>query len=210
MICSTACLPAKPCQQAPWPRVSASLGPVSLLALSSDFVGEATTTWGVAAEALLAQRWVDRDTATAMARLHAFGRLIGNSDMHQGNLGFHLVDRRPLPLAPVYDMLPMSLAPSRTGVLRAARPLAPVAPERSAILSTCSGRRRWRWNAGGGWPGRSCCARRRCGRLRPRTPAACRQCRSGLAESSGLGDFGDVRSGKQPLASTTLCGRKGL
>lgn len=117
------------------PDVLGRRGFVSLLALSSAFVGEATTTWGVAAEALLAQRWVDRDTATAMARLHAFGRLIGNSDMHQGNLGFHLVDRGPLPLAPVYDMLPMSLAPSRTGVLRKARPLAQVVPERSGDLA---------------------------------------------------------------------------
>lgn len=117
------------------PDVLGRRGFVSLLALSSAFVGEATTTWGVAAEALLAQRWVDRDTAAAMTRLHAFGRLIGNSDMHQGNLGFHLVDRGPLPLAPVYDMLPMSLAPSRTGVLRAARPLAQVAPERSGDLA---------------------------------------------------------------------------
>lgn len=117
------------------PDVLGRRGFVSLLALSSAFVGEATTTWAAAAEALLAQRWVDRDTATAMARLHAFGRLIGNSDMHQGNLGFHLVDRGPLPLAPVYDMLPMSLAPSRTGVLRTARPLAQVAPERSGDLA---------------------------------------------------------------------------
>lgn len=64
---------------------------------------------------LLTQGWVDRDAQAAMGRLHAFGRLIGNSDMLQGNLGFHLVDSGPLPLAPAYDMLPMSLAPSRTG-----------------------------------------------------------------------------------------------
>lgn len=70
-----------------------------------------------------------------MARLHAFGRLIGNSDMHQGNLGFHLQDRGPLALAPVYDMLPMSLAPSRSGVLRTASPIAAVAPERSGQLA---------------------------------------------------------------------------
>jgi len=67
---------------------------------------------------LLTQGWVDRDAQAAMGRLHVFGRLIGNSDMHQGNLSFRLVDRGPLPLAPAYDMLPMSLAPSRTGVLR--------------------------------------------------------------------------------------------
>lgn len=84
---------------------------------------------------LLTQGWVDRDAQAAMGRLHAFGRLIGNSDMLQGNLGFHLVDSGPLPLAPAYDMLPMSLAPSRTGVLRAATPLASIAPERSGQLA---------------------------------------------------------------------------
>lgn len=66
-----------------------------------------------------------------MAQLHAFGRLIGNSDMHQGNLGFQYADYGPLPMAPVYDMLPMSLAPSRAGVLRPIAPLGPIAPERA-------------------------------------------------------------------------------
>lgn len=61
-----------------------------------------------------------------MGRRHAFGRLIGNSDMHHGNIGFHFIDCGPLPLAPVYDMLPMSLVPSKLGVLRADEPLAPI------------------------------------------------------------------------------------
>lgn len=110
-------------------------GFVSLLSLSAAFTGEATADWDRAGEHLHDAGWVDRDSATGMARLHAFGRLIGNSDMHQGNLGFHLQDRGPLPLAPVYDMLPMSLAPSRTGVLRTASPIAAVAPERSGQLA---------------------------------------------------------------------------
>ncbi|WP_256775924.1 MULTISPECIES: type II toxin-antitoxin system HipA family toxin YjjJ [unclassified Stenotrophomonas] len=110
-------------------------GVVSLLALSSAFTGEATADWGTAAGLLHAQGWVDRDTLIRVGRLHAFGRLIGNSDMHQGNIGFHLTDRGPLPLAPAYDMLPMSLAPSRTGVLRAASPLATVGPDRSGQLT---------------------------------------------------------------------------
>ena len=55
--------------------------------------------------------------------------------MHQGNLGFRLADRGPLPLSPAYDMLPMSLAPSRTGVLRATSPMSPVAPLRAGHLA---------------------------------------------------------------------------
>jgi hypothetical protein len=104
------------------------------MSLSAAFVGDVTADWGRVGEQLYAQDWVAQDTATRMAQLHAFGRLIGNSDMHQGNLGFHLADQGPLPLAPVYDMLPMSLAPSRTGVLRPAAPIGAVAPERTGQL----------------------------------------------------------------------------
>lgn len=63
------------------------------------------------------------------------GRLSGNTDMHQGNIGFHLTDRRPLPLSPAYEMLPMSPAPSRTGVLRPTSPMNPVAPLRAGQLA---------------------------------------------------------------------------
>jgi serine/threonine protein kinase HipA of HipAB toxin-antitoxin module len=69
-----------------------------------------------------------RPRAVTVADLYWFGRLIGNSDMHPGNLGFHLVDARPLELAPAHDMLPMFLAPSRTG---ATRPLANGSPARA-------------------------------------------------------------------------------
>jgi hypothetical protein len=109
-------------------------GFVSLLALSAAFTGEVTVDWATAGKPLQAQGWLSAATVQRMAQLRAFGRLIGNTDMHQGNIGFHLLDIGALPLAPVYDMLPMSLAPSRTGVLRAATPLAPVAPGESGDL----------------------------------------------------------------------------
>ncbi|HFK2920942.1 TPA: type II toxin-antitoxin system HipA family toxin YjjJ [Stenotrophomonas maltophilia] len=109
-------------------------GFVSLLALSAAFTGEATLDWPSAGAQLQAMGWLSSRTVQAMARLHAFGRLIGNSDMHQGNVGFHFVDRGALPLAPAYDMLPMSLAPSRLGVLRQDVPLEAVAPRGSGEL----------------------------------------------------------------------------
>jgi hypothetical protein len=46
--------------------------------------------------------------------LQAFGVLIGNTDMHAGNLSFVSEHGRPYQLAPAYDMLPMGFAP-RTG-----------------------------------------------------------------------------------------------
>ncbi|GAB3064756.1 type II toxin-antitoxin system HipA family toxin YjjJ [Stenotrophomonas tumulicola] len=116
------------------PGVLGRRGFVSLLALSSAFTGEATADWATAAGLLQGQGWLDEGAIQRMGRLQAFGRLIGNSDMHQGNIGFHLADSGALPLAPAYDMLPMSLAPSRTGVLRAATPLAVVAPLGSGDL----------------------------------------------------------------------------
>src|SRR3546814_15107976 len=81
-------------------------GFVSLLALDAAFVGDGARDWSLAAERLAALGLITADTAARIARLYWFGRLIGNSDMHPGNLGFHLVDAGPLGLAPAYDMLP--------------------------------------------------------------------------------------------------------
>ena len=110
------------------PDVLGREGFVSLLALSSAFTGEATLEWGAAAALLQKQGWLTEESVQSMSRMHAFGRLIGNTDMHQGNVGLRLRDSGALPMAPIYDMLPMSLAPSRTGVLRSPVPLATVAP----------------------------------------------------------------------------------
>ena len=52
-------------------------------------------------------------------KLYAFGVLIGNADMHTGNLSFFVDDvtnvEPEYTLAPVYDMLPRSLAPRPSG-----------------------------------------------------------------------------------------------
>ncbi len=107
-------------------------GFVSLLALDAAFIGEGTRDWGVAGEQLVGQRLITQDAAGAMARLHWFGRFIGNTDMHLGNIGFHLIDRGPLPLCPAYDMLPMYMAPSaQSGNIRALAPVSINAPGRS-------------------------------------------------------------------------------
>ena len=116
------------------PDILGRRGFVSMLSLSAAFTGHADADWTRAAAALQAQRWLDVDSVTGIGRVHAFGRLIGNTDMHQGNIGFHFRDHGTLPLAPVYDMLPMSLAPSRLGVLRADAPLPLVAPRGSGDL----------------------------------------------------------------------------
>lgn len=106
-------------------------GFVSLLAVDAAFAGTGGHDWGLAGELLAAAGMITPHTADQMAVLHWFGRFIGNSDMHAGNLGFHLTDSGPLALAPAYDMLPMYLAPSRTGAVRPAQPLSLSPPERA-------------------------------------------------------------------------------
>lgn len=66
-----------------------------------------------------------------------FGQLIGNTDMHAGNLSF-----RPGPkleLAPVYDMLPMLYAPLPGGEtpVREFRPPLPLPAQRSVWRAAC-------------------------------------------------------------------------
>lgn len=107
-------------------------GFVSLLALDAAFIGEGPRDWGLAGEQLVDERLITHDTAENIARLHWFGRLIGNTDMHLGNIGFHLIDDGPLPLCPAYDMLPMYMAPSaQTGNIRALAPININAPSRA-------------------------------------------------------------------------------
>lgn len=99
------------------------VGVFSLRALDAEFVGKATASWPVLVNRLVAQGHVHPDAAAATALLWAFGILIGNTDMHHGNLSFIASKGRPYDLAPAYDMLPMGFAP-RTGgaMVNALRP----------------------------------------------------------------------------------------
>lgn len=70
-----------------------------------------TGNWLEAAESLYADGLLRAHDAQAIRLIWHFGRLIANSDMHDGNLAFRA---GPTPvLAPVYDMLPMQYAPGR-------------------------------------------------------------------------------------------------
>jgi hypothetical protein len=64
---------------------------------------------------MLSGRYISADTQQRINRLWHFGRLIANSDMHEGNLAFvpGAEGGPPLELAPAYDMLPMLYAPVR-------------------------------------------------------------------------------------------------
>ncbi|MFS2221183.1 type II toxin-antitoxin system HipA family toxin YjjJ [Pantoea sp. B65] len=90
------------------------IGVFSLRALDAEFVGNASAPWPVLVNSLVKEGHVHPDAAAATARLWAFGMLIGNTDMHHGNLSFISSHGRPYHLAPAYDILPMGFAP-RTG-----------------------------------------------------------------------------------------------
>ena len=89
---------------------------LSLATLDAEFVGSATPLWPSSAARLAAAGVITREAAEGAALLHAFGTLIGNTDMHAGNLSF-IGAGRPYGLAPAYDMLPMGLAPAAGGTL---------------------------------------------------------------------------------------------
>jgi HipA-like C-terminal domain len=100
-------------------RVGASgrRGLYSLTAVEAEFVGDASAPWPVIVDRLASDGHVTPASAHSAALLYAFGTLIGNTDMHNGNLSFVSDQGRPYALAPAYDMLPMGLAPRTGGAL---------------------------------------------------------------------------------------------
>jgi HipA-like C-terminal domain len=95
---------------------------VPLWAAHESFVAGPREHWGHTCEALERQRRLPPGSAAQARALLQFGRLIGNTDMHFGNLSL-CVRREDLAaarftLAPLYDMLPMRWRPdAQTGQL---------------------------------------------------------------------------------------------
>jgi hypothetical protein len=116
-------------------------GVVSLEALHAAAIGSHAREW-TEAMAELERAGLVGDEAVAVARrTQAFGELIGNTDMHFGNLSFWLNDRLPFRVAPTFDMLPMLWAPGASGELMERRfePAPPVPAMRDA------------WREAAGW-----------------------------------------------------------
>ncbi len=92
----------------------------SLASLGGALLGSPGTAWPVSATALQRRGWLAVDALQQVALIWWFGRLIANSDMHEGNLSFQprqaaISGEFGLCVAPVYDMLPMRYAPQRGG-----------------------------------------------------------------------------------------------
>lgn len=100
------------------------VGVFSLRALDAEFIGAAHAPWPVVVQRLAAAGHVTPQSHAGAALLWAFGTLIGNTDMHAGNLSFISLHGRPYQLAPAYDMLPMAFAPRSSGALADTLPAA--------------------------------------------------------------------------------------
>ncbi|MCA0325441.1 MAG: type II toxin-antitoxin system HipA family toxin YjjJ [Proteobacteria bacterium] len=100
---------------------------VSLESVNAAFLGLPHRPWPELMAALARARLLAEGAEAAAAVLWWFGRLIGNSDMHLGNLSL-----RPrgglFSLAPAYDMLPMRHAPLAGGELPPLGLLEPALP----------------------------------------------------------------------------------
>lgn len=99
-------------------------GLVSLSAMDAEFIGLGRGGWPAMTSRLAAERHITGQAHEAACQLHAFGTLIGNTDMHPGNLSFVTDCGRPYQLAPAYDMLPTAFAPRSSGELPATLPAA--------------------------------------------------------------------------------------
>ncbi|QDC44355.1 type II toxin-antitoxin system HipA family toxin YjjJ [Methylophilus medardicus] len=91
----------------------------SLSALDAEFVGSGDGNWPQLSRRLAQSGQIEPQAVALAALLWAFGTLIGNTDMHNGNLSFIAEHGRPYVIAPAYDMTVMGFAPRSGGGLPA-------------------------------------------------------------------------------------------
>ena len=85
------------------------IGMVSLMVYDAEYVGEMDT-WAATALRMEARGLLLPEDARTLRLLDAYGRLIGNTDRHYGNISLVLVED-DWHLSPTYDMLPMLYMP---------------------------------------------------------------------------------------------------
>lgn len=97
---------------------------VSLEVMDAEFVGLGGAPWPVIGRSLVLEGRITVESLPQIQTLWAFGVLIGNTDMHLGNLAFLSEHGQPYQVAPAYDMSPMTFAPTRSGQLPVTIPAA--------------------------------------------------------------------------------------
>lgn len=125
------------------------IGVLSLGPLDDELSG-GRDTWSKAAARLHAAKLLDVEDLRRVRLLEAFAILIANGDRHFGNVTFFadgLSARPRLRLAPVYDMLPMSFAPSAGVVPPVARPASTPRAELLDVWPAAAGLAMAYWDA---------------------------------------------------------------
>ncbi len=111
---------------------------VPLHAIHQAFVPGPRQHWAASCDALAAQRRLSEADAAQVRTLLEFGRLIGNTDMHFGNLSLWADEpaKARFALAPLYDMLPMRWRPDAFSGLHDYSTFEPQRPVRGAVSTT--------------------------------------------------------------------------
>ncbi|MBM9535779.1 type II toxin-antitoxin system HipA family toxin YjjJ [Desulfobulbus alkaliphilus] len=89
------------------------LSMIAMQAIDSEFSGIGSG-WLKVAKSLEHQKLISRQHFFDIAVYWGFGKLINNTDMHLGNVGFS-IDSSGFSLAPIYDMCSMGFSPKSTG-----------------------------------------------------------------------------------------------
>ncbi len=87
----------------------------SMKTLEAEFIGGCGT-WSECAEEFNRNGYISNEDRSLIQQLEGFGALIGNTDMHLGNLSFYS-NNGEFDLAPVYDMTSMIYRPRAGGIM---------------------------------------------------------------------------------------------
>jgi hypothetical protein len=107
---------------------------VALDAIHEQFVGGSRQNWAATCDILATQKRLSAVDTAVVRQVFNFGHLIGNSDMHFGNLSLWADQpaKARFTLAPIYDMLPMRWRPDGTNGLQ---DYAAFEPRRQAVVT---------------------------------------------------------------------------
>lgn len=86
-------------------------GATTLYWYAMERLGDISVPVTTVLEALVEDGHLQQDAVETAGRVQAFSEAIGNTDTHLGNYGLVFDDAGRASLAPVYDVLPMALAP---------------------------------------------------------------------------------------------------
>ncbi len=123
---------------------------VSLGTADAALLGDGSSDWPRLAERLHTAGLLSTNDVQRIEHLWWFGRLVANTDMHNGNLSFHPHGPPAMfTLAPTYDMLPMLHAPLAGGEVpaRSFEPPLPLPPQRQTWAAACAAAIAFWWRA---------------------------------------------------------------